>query len=96
MIKLEDYTKYLNWFVRVTLINDQVIYEGTTIEGPFDGYDFAACSGDEGGDSLTIDMYGWGYDLYVSDIEKIEPLHKASKETLQAYHKINYPTTPLD
>ncbi|WP_163565226.1 hypothetical protein [Helicobacter suis] len=92
MIKLEDYTQYLNWFVRVTLINDQIICEGTTIEGLFDGYDFAVCSGDEGGDSLTIDMYGWGYDLYVSDIEKLEPLHKASRETLKAYFKRNYPT----
>ncbi|WP_163499864.1 hypothetical protein [Helicobacter suis] len=92
MIKLEDYTKYLNWFVRVTLIDDQICEEGTTIKGVFSGYDFAACSGDEGGDSLLIDMGGWGYDLYVSEIQKIEPLYKASNETLKSLFELSYNT----
>ncbi len=35
MIKLEDYTKYLGWVVKVTLVNDQICDEGTAIEGFF-------------------------------------------------------------
>ncbi|WP_281778540.1 hypothetical protein [Helicobacter suis] len=81
MIELKDYTKYVGWFVRVVL--KQAIPEGTTIEGVFDGYDFAVCSGDEGGDSLLINMEGWGYDLYVSDIKKIEPLYKLDDKAFQ-------------
>ncbi|WP_163556138.1 hypothetical protein [Helicobacter suis] len=92
MIELKDYTEYCGWFVRVTLINDQVIYEGTTIEGVFLGYDFAVCSGDEGGDSLVIDMGGWGYDLYVSDIKEITPLYKLDNKAIQAILKRNYNT----
>ncbi|WP_281757789.1 hypothetical protein [Helicobacter suis] len=44
MIELKDYTKYWGQFVRVTLVNDQICDEGTTIEGFFGGYDFAVCS----------------------------------------------------
>ncbi|WP_163532755.1 hypothetical protein [Helicobacter suis] len=80
MIKLEDYTKYVTWFVRVTLVNDQICDEGTTIEGVFFGYDFAACSGEEE-DNLAIHMGGWIYGLNVSDIKEITPLHKLDNQT---------------
>ncbi|WP_163531863.1 hypothetical protein [Helicobacter suis] len=83
MIELKDYAKYCGWFVRVTLIDDQAIPEGPVIEGVFDGYDYAVCSGDEGGDSLTINMGGWGYDMYVSYIQKIEPLYKLDDKAYQ-------------
>ncbi|WP_163533585.1 hypothetical protein [Helicobacter suis] len=81
MIKLEDYVKYLGWVVKVTLVNDQICDEGTTIEGVFDGYDFAACSGEEE-DNLIINMGGgWNYGLNVSDIKEITPLHELGSKT---------------
>ncbi|WP_163565275.1 hypothetical protein [Helicobacter suis] len=80
MIKLEDYVKYLGWVVKVTLVNDQICDEGTTIEGVFSGYDFAVCSGEEE-DNLAISMGGgWIYGLNVSDIKGITPLYKLDRK----------------
>ncbi|WP_163532754.1 hypothetical protein [Helicobacter suis] len=84
MIKLEEYIKYLGWAVRVTLVNDQICDEGTTIEGVFSGYDFAACSGEEE-DNLVISMGGgWLYGLNVSDIKQITPLYKLDNKAYEA------------
>ncbi|WP_163498662.1 hypothetical protein [Helicobacter suis] len=84
MIELKDYAKYCGWFVRVTLANDQICDEGTTIEGLFDGYDFAACSGEEE-DNLVISMGGgWLYGLNVSDIKEITPLYKLDNKAYEA------------
>ncbi|WP_163535396.1 hypothetical protein [Helicobacter suis] len=81
MIELKDYTKYWGQFVRVTLVNDQICEEGTTIEGFFGGYDFAVCSGEEE-DNVSIDMGGgWVYGLNVSDIKEITPLHELGSKT---------------